>query len=247
MTYEALLLDVDKTLIAKPDALPSKKVKDAITQAKDKVKVCLATGRPHRSIEHIIEYLQLTNPCIVSGGAQIVDANNKKMLAEYSMSTQSLYTIANYLEKFSIRYWIQDNGTDYDINEAYKPHKPFVLVVYQAEIATINSILETLPNLHDIATYRVSLYDPTKQDINFTDIRATKQHAVLTLSQIINVNPSRIIGVGDSHNDLPLLSACGLKVAMGNAVEDLKQIADYVCPDIDHDGVADVINKYILV
>ena len=40
--------------------------------------------------------------------------------------------------------------------------------------------------------------------------------------------------------------ACGLKVAMGNAVDDLKAIADYIAPTVDEDGVADVINKFIL-
>ncbi len=247
MNYEALLLDVDKTLIAKPDSLPSPEVRDAVIQARErKVKVCLATGRPHRSIEHIIDYLELENPCIVSGGAQIVDVKTKKMLAEHPMNTDSLYKIAKHLEKFSIKYWIQDNGEDHAIDNNYTPYKPFVLVVYQAETATIDRILETIPSLPDIATYRVTLYDPTKQDINFTDIHATKQQAVLTLSQIVKVNPRRIIGVGDSYNDFPLLSACGLKVAMGNAVEDLKQIADYVCPDVNNNGVADVIKKYIL-
>lgn len=40
--------------------------------------------------------------------------------------------------------------------------------------------------------------------------------------------------------------ACGLKVAMGNATEDLKAIADYIAPSVDDDGVVDVIAKFIL-
>jgi len=40
--------------------------------------------------------------------------------------------------------------------------------------------------------------------------------------------------------------ACGLKVAMGNATEDLKEIADYIAPTVDEDGVADVIEKFVL-
>ena len=40
--------------------------------------------------------------------------------------------------------------------------------------------------------------------------------------------------------------ACGLKVAMGNAIPELKEIADYVAPSVDDDGVADVIEKFIL-
>jgi hypothetical protein len=40
--------------------------------------------------------------------------------------------------------------------------------------------------------------------------------------------------------------ACGLKVAVGNAVEELKEIADYIAPPLEEDGVADVINKFVL-
>lgn len=46
---------------------------------------------------------------------------------------------------------------------------------------------------------------------------------------------------------MPLLMACGLRVAMGNAVEDLKAIADYIAPPVENDGVADVIEKFILI
>ena len=40
--------------------------------------------------------------------------------------------------------------------------------------------------------------------------------------------------------------ACGLKIAMGDSVEDLKVIADYVAPTVEEDGLADVIEKFIL-
>ena len=62
----------------------------------------------------------------------------------------------------------------------------------------------------------------------------------------LGINTHEIIGVGDGYNDFPLLMACGLKVAMGNAVEDLKAIADYIAPSVEEDGVADVIDKFIL-
>ena len=45
---------------------------------------------------------------------------------------------------------------------------------------------------------------------------------------------------------MPLLMACGLKVAMGNGVPELKEIADYVAPSVDEDGISDVIEKFVL-
>jgi hydroxymethylpyrimidine pyrophosphatase-like HAD family hydrolase len=55
-----------------------------------------------------------------------------------------------------------------------------------------------------------------------------------------------MIGVGDGHNDLPLFEACGFRVAMGNADEELKKLADYIAPSVEDDGIVDVIEKFIL-
>lgn len=82
--------------------------------------------------------------------------------------------------------------------------------------------------------------------IYITSGDATKQHAVVTLSETLGIPTEEMIGIGDHYNDFPLLMACGLKVAMGNAVDELKAIADYVVPTVEEDGVADVIEKFIL-
>ena len=55
-----------------------------------------------------------------------------------------------------------------------------------------------------------------------------------------------MIGVGDARNDAPLLNVCGLKVAMGNADDKLKKIAHYIAPSVDEDGVAHVVERFIL-
>ena len=55
-----------------------------------------------------------------------------------------------------------------------------------------------------------------------------------------------MIAIGDGPNDFPMLMAAGFKVAMGNASDDLKAIADYIAPTVEKDGVVDVIEKFIL-
>jgi hypothetical protein len=47
-----------------------------------------------------------------------------------------------------------------------------------------------------------------------------------------------MIGIGDNFNDIPLLNACGYKVAMENAPDEVKQIADEVIPSFNTEGVA---------
>ena len=50
---------------------------------------------------------------------------------------------------------------------------------------------------------------------------------------------------GDQDNDIEMLLAAGTKVAMGNATEDLKKIADYVTDSVDNDGVVTAVAKFI--
>ena len=54
------------------------------------------------------------------------------------------------------------------------------------------------------------------------------------------------MAVGDSGNDRTMVALAGLGVAMGNATEEIKQVADVITADNNHDGVAEAIEKYVL-
>ena len=60
------------------------------------------------------------------------------------------------------------------------------------------------------------------------------------------MDTSQMIAIGDSYNDLPLLAACGLGIAMGGSPEELRAIADHVAPSVDDDGLAVAIEEHVL-
>ena len=92
---------------------------------------------------------------------------------------------------------------------------------------------------------RSPVYESNYIDIFTTHPNSTKQHAILKFSQILEIDPKDIMGIGDGYNDMPLLMACGLKVAVGNAINDLKEIADYIAPPVIDDGFAYAVRKLI--
>ena len=57
---------------------------------------------------------------------------------------------------------------------------------------------------------------------------------------------TEVIAIGDGVNDVSLLSTAGLAVAMDNAPDEVKAVADYVTLDVDHSGLAAAINKFLL-
>ena len=82
--------------------------------------------------------------------------------------------------------------------------------------------------------------------INLLAPRVSKGKALETLASHLGVSLTEVIAVGDGTNDIPLLTSAGLAIAMGNAPDEVKAIADYITLDVDYSGVAAAINKWLL-
>lgn len=74
----------------------------------------------------------------------------------------------------------------------------------------------------------------------------TKGRGLMALAEKLHLVRAQVMACGDSGNDRAMIEAAGLGVAMGNATEDIKAVADYVTADNNHDGVAEAIEKFVL-
>ena len=75
----------------------------------------------------------------------------------------------------------------------------------------------------------------------------TKGLGLQKLCEHLGISIDEAIAVGDADNDLDVLKRAGLSVAMGNANDNVKKIADVVVEDCDHDGCVQAIEKYLLL
>lgn len=73
-----------------------------------------------------------------------------------------------------------------------------------------------------------------------------KATAVAHIANVAGVSVGEIVAFGDDHSDIALLRECGVGVAMSNAIDECKAVADDICGDCDEDGVAHWIEKNIL-
>ncbi len=71
---------------------------------------------------------------------------------------------------------------------------------------------------------------------------ATKEHGLAILGDQLGITKDQMVGIGDQENDMSMINYVGTGVAMGNGVPVLKEAADFVTLDNDHDGVAHVID-----
>ncbi|MBL4933435.1 Cof-type HAD-IIB family hydrolase [Clostridium paridis] len=92
----------------------------------------------------------------------------------------------------------------------------------------------------------ISITSSYKNNLEFVHKSVDKGSALEQLGEKLGVNPKEIIAIGDNLNDLGMIKAAGLGVAMGNAIDELKEQANFVTVSNDEHGVAQVIDKFIL-
>lgn len=89
----------------------------------------------------------------------------------------------------------------------------------------------------------------TSSAINNLEISAkgvSKEIGVRKVCDYLQFEREDVMAIGDNLNDLQLLQYAGLGIAMGNADDQIKRIADHVTDTNEHDGVATAIKRYLL-
>ncbi len=248
MKYKALILDLDGTVVPQgSENPPSDRVSNAITAAKDKIHVCLATGRPLFSAKYILDHLQLSGPCIFNNGVQIYDPLRNEVVKEFPLPKLSLPRIIDVFRKHKQEILFFDGTSDVEHNVDDLPDTVFSVYLSKAPEKLVDLIIRELHTIPHVEAHKmISWKDKEFFSLEVTSDQATKLHGIVEVTKILRVKKEEIIGVGDSYNDFPLLMASGLKIAMGNAVPELKAIADFIAPSVEEDGVATVIEKFIL-
>lgn len=250
MEYKLLLADIDDTLtpnLGMPprEFIPSQRLIDAINEIVEKVHIGLCTGRDKDTVIKICSKLGLKSPQIIEGGAKIIDVRSKTLWVKY-ISTTSINKILKILKRTKTSFSVIVDGIEIvDTILTANLDKITAVLWYDLSKNQTKLLKQELSFCTDIA-FMVN-QDRTGNTIYITDKLGTKAHGVRKLIKILNINKEEVIGVGDGNNDKALLLECGLKVAMGNAVAEIKGIADYIAPDVDNDGVAHVIEKFILL
>ncbi len=248
MKYKALILDLDGTVVPQgSENPPSPRVSGAIDTAKDVIHVSIATGRPLYIAHHVIDHLSLSGPCVLNNGTQIYDPTLKKMIHTYSLDQRLLQKIAPIFKKYPYKTDFYDGEKDTTGNWDVVPLVIMSAWMNGVKPEDVDNLIDELQKVIGISVHKMpAMKVEGCYAVEVTNAKATKLHGIVELQRILGITKEETIGVGDSYNDFPLLMASGLKVAMGNAVPELKAIADFIAPSVEEDGVATVIEKFIL-
>lgn len=248
MKFKLLIFDLDGTAIESSRySLPSKRLISAVKAAQKKIKVSVATGRTLSYCIDILTRLDLLSPVVISGGAQIVNPQTQEILWQKAIPRKLVKQVLDICQDYPYLMALGDDPIKL-LASKLKSLRPFetVIFIHSLEKSDVGVVLKNLDQIPQLAAKTGNSFVKGKVDINITLKEATKEHGLEVLLKMLKVDPREVLAVGDSNNDLALFQNVGFKVAMGNATKELKEVADFIAPTIEEDGLVRIIEKFIL-
>lgn len=255
MGIKMIITDLDGTLLCS-DGNISQNTKVILKNCQNHgIFVIIATARYWIGAEQYIEEIQPDYE-ITADGTLI--HQHQKQIYSYSLSVEATNQIIQDL-------LVKKPGTEITvvagrlvfrnsqrIPESEKLHKA-VYNDYQRPLSCqANKIIAWLSD------YKIALEIANKNNCHLQSYReenwyaflpknAGKVQAIRELTRILNISLSDIVAFGDDKNDMEMLQICGIGVAVANAVQEVKLVADCVTLTNDEDGVAEWLSKNVLI
>ena len=246
MSYVALLVDLDGTLIGRDERI-SPRVARAVARVSEHLSVSIATGREPA---HVIEYataLGLTAPQVSDNGALILDPASGEEVWSAPLGNQHAKQIIATLQGRGHSFIAtHPSGTITEADKVAGLNITRVSALDLEEEAEAEELVAHLGANRELHAVKVFLPYNGLWAVDLTRVGVNKGAAAVRIAALLGTGPEQMIGAGDSYNDLPMLEACGLGIAMGDSPPELKAIADYVAPPVADDGLAVAIEEFIL-
>lgn len=262
--YKLVALDMDGTLLNKNHTI-NDRVKKAIAEARNKgVKIILCSGRGFKGVEKYVKELGLNELVVSLNGAIVTDALNEEIVFSTIMDVEltkkiielqrqaGIFTIyfmekKMYIEEFTdkAKFFSDFEGVELTLVDNIDKY-------VEKSVGKMLMIGDTLR----LEEFRKKLLKEFFNRVNATfslpnflevyNINVSKGIILHKIAEYYGLEREEVIAIGDGENDISMIEYAGLGVAMGNAMEKAKEAADIVTLTNVEDGVAKIIEDYIL-
>ncbi|MDF5712476.1 MAG: Cof-type HAD-IIB family hydrolase [Rhizonema sp. NSF051] len=266
-----LVVDIDGTISGRSNSI-SKPVLQAIVAAQARgIKVAIATGRMYRSALRFHQEISSSLPLVAYQGAWIQSPITPHIHRHLPVSREMVHKLLDYFEQpelrslLSVHFYINDQLYVREITretEIYAQRSGIIPIA----VGDLRSCLKDEPtkvlalcddtdvidrllgNLRCQYT-PAELYLTTSVATFFeaTNPLANKGIGVRYLAEeLLGLQSVNVMTIGDNFNDVEMLEYAGIGVAMGNAPTQVQAIAQWVAPNVEQDGAAVAIEKFLL-
>ena len=268
--YKLLVVDVDGTLLDKNRAI-SAVDREALARAGDLgIQVSLSTGRAVQACSSILSQLSLDGYHVFFDGALVSNPGQNEEVYVRPISKVVVRQAVEFahsndipLELYSVtHYFVERETWSTDAHRQFFGLQPAVvdftklwnqeriikggLVISSPEEADkVRSFQLQFNNSLHFSWARTPAY-PGVDFINILSPEVSKGKALEALALHLGITLAEVVAIGDGVNDISLLSTAGLAIAMENAPSEVKAVADYITLDVEHNGVAAAIKRFLL-
>ena len=241
--YRMLALDLDGTLLTEDKTITAN-TKYWIRQTVEAgVAVIFATGRGFQTASPYWEELGLSFPMVFANGAEIWKGPGRLWKRHFipAEEIRKLHALAVAHDAWFWGYSTEGlTGLREWSNESFR--------LDWLKFGIRHDAPDVLQKMREIAAGwgTVEITRSAPNNLEFSAKGITKESGVREVCGLLGIGMDEVIAVGDSMNDVRLLAAAGLGVAMGNADDTVKSFADVVTDSNENEGVANVIRRYLL-
>ncbi|MCI1987122.1 MAG: sugar-phosphatase [Lactobacillus sp.] len=267
MNIRLIAIDMDGTLLNEHSALTPATIA-AVKEAKQRgIKIVLCSGRPLTGLRQFFAPLGLVDDgdyAITYNGAMVQRADTGAILLQHSLDYQdfrqlmqlaadigvhahaedelNMYTANADISKYSVREsFLVDMPLFYRLPDTFPADKHFAKVMFIDDPAVLSAAQTKIPQ-HFFDDYYFVHSEP--YFLEALNKNASKGNAVMDLAQRLGYDRDAVMAIGDQANDLPMIEAAGLGVAMGNAIPAVKAAAQVQTATNTEDGVAKALRQW---
>lgn len=265
MPIRLIAADIDGTLLNSQHEL-TPRTKYVLQKAMQQgTQVVIATGRTRSAPvpSRLIEELKVNAPGIFLQGLMVHNVDGSVRYQQH-MDVVRAMSIIRFSEENGLHFYSTSGGDLFT-----HPNNPFLATLARYnepvphEVTSLLDILEAHPVnkfvymempekmdalrelLQPIVGEGESLLRTAPEFLEFLPAGASKGAALARLIHELEIPREEVMALGDAENDIEMIQLAGIGVAMGNAMEHVKQVADYITLTNDEDGLAAAIEKFV--
>jgi Cof subfamily protein (haloacid dehalogenase superfamily) len=266
MSIKLVALDLDDTLLD-----PGLKISDAcvesIKEARQRgVRITISTGRMYRSALPYAQQLEIDVPLVTYQGAWVKNSLSGEVLYHKPVPKEKAREVMHLLKSSGVHYHSYYN--DQLVMESLSPEGRFYSQLAGVEVNLVDDLIARLDTEEAMKIMAISKNEKLLMELQkhlkltygkklhitlskpyFLEImhpEADKAKALKVVAGHYGIKRQDVMAIGDSFNDIEMIEWAGVGVAMGNAVQAIKDAADFATSSNEEEGVAQALQRFVL-